>query len=81
MRNTEHIATYYYDNNASGQENYEIMAIYDSVDEYDRRKPSYYEIYDKSGSCLNEGYPLYSMPEYIKVYEQYLAVSPLPTRV
>lgn len=72
MSNTEHIATYYYDNNGAGQETYEIMAIYDSVDEYARRKPSYYEIYDKSGSCLNEGAPLYEMPQYTFLYERYL---------
>lgn len=70
---TEHIATYYYDSNAAGQETYEIMAVYDNILDYDQRKPSYYEIYDKGGSCLNELYPLYEMPDYIKIYDMYVA--------
>lgn len=69
---TEHIATYYYDSNATGEETYEIMAVYDNIQDYDERKPSYYEVYDKGGTCLNEGYPLYDMPDYMKVYEKYM---------
>jgi hypothetical protein len=70
--NNEHIATYYYDSNGDGEDTFEIMAVYDSLGDYEERKPSYYEIYDKSGSCLNEGAPLYEMPQYTFVYERYL---------
>lgn len=69
--NTEVVATYYYDH-SSNQYNslFEVVACYDSLDDYYNRRASFYDVFDKAGHCVNEGDPLYSFPtwDFIRVH-------------
>jgi hypothetical protein len=48
---------------------YNLWAVYDSMDDYDHRRVSFYDLYDEDGHCLNEGDPYYSFPSYDEVYD------------
>lgn len=69
--NNEIVATYYY-NHASNKQNsvFEVVACYDSWEDYDNRRVSFYDVFDKSGNCVNEGDPLYGFPtwDFIRVH-------------
>lgn len=69
--NNEVLATYYYDH-ASNKPNsvFEVVACYDSWEDYDNRNVSSYDIFDKTGFCVNEGDPFYSFPtwDFIRVH-------------
>jgi hypothetical protein len=64
--NNEIIATYYYDNVSA----FDAVACYDSWKDYDNRKVSFYDIFDKDGLCVNEGDPIYSLPtwDFVRVH-------------
>ena len=66
----ELMATYIFDPNVQYGV-YDIIACYDSMDAYDKRNVSFYDIYDKSGICVNEGDPFYDMPSWKDIYEYY----------
>ena len=69
----ELLATYYYDHNDIAEDIYtvfEVVAYYDSVEDYDSRTVSYYDVFDKAGNCMNEGEPLTAMPtwDFVRSY-------------
>jgi hypothetical protein len=66
----EHIATYIYDlNDPDGV--YEVYAIYDTLKDMDDRTPSFYDLFNKEGICVNEGNPYYNVPSWEYVYNKY----------
>jgi len=67
---TEWIAKYIYDSSISFGY-YNVYACYDSVEDYDQRKVSFYDIYDSEGNCMNEGDPFYSFPSWDEIYNIY----------
>lgn len=67
---TEQVATYIYDKNVPFG-TYNIFACYDSMEDYDNRKVSFYDIYEESGLCVNEGDPHYYFPTWDEVYRIY----------
>ena len=67
---TEQVASYIFDKNVS-YGIYNVFACYDSVEDYDNRKVSFYDVYDNSGLCVNEGEPFFDMPSWNLVYELY----------
>ena len=67
----EHVATYYYDSNDSGQQVFDIYACYDNMEQYDIRDVQFYDLYDKSGNCVNEGDPFYEFPTWQEVFNNY----------
>lgn len=71
----EHVATYYYDMRVSHGV-YDIYACYDSMEDYDKRKVSFYDVYDKDGVCVNEGDPYYSFPTWESIYRNYYSNLP-----
>ncbi|MFM9151721.1 MAG: hypothetical protein ACKOPU_05550 [Candidatus Planktophila sp.] len=66
---TEQVATYYYDMNAPYGV-YEIFAVYDTDKDFCERNVSYYEVYNKDGICMNEGYALHAFPafDFVKMH-------------
>jgi len=66
----ELVATYVYDKSVS-YGSYDIYACYDSIRDYDKRNVSFYDVYDYSGLCVNEGDPFYEMPTWKDIYEYY----------
>lgn len=69
--NNEVVATYYYDYVSNKPDSlFEVVACYDSWDGYDNASPSFYDVFDKSGNCVNEGNPLYSLPtwDFVRVH-------------
>ena len=51
---------------------YSIYACYDSWEDMDNRKVSFYDVYnDKTGECVNEGNPFYSMPTWNVIFHTY----------
>ena len=50
---------------------YTVVACYDSMKDYDDRKVAFYDIYDQSGLCVNEGDPFYEFPSWQQIYEFY----------
>lgn len=69
--NSEVVATYYYDHHTTHANSvFEVVACYDSWEDYDKRNVSFYDVYDKSGQCVNEGDPLYSFPtwDFVRTY-------------
>lgn len=70
--NTEIVAVYHYDHHTTKQDStFEIVACYDSWEDYDKRNVSYYDIYDKAGVCVNEGDPIYTFPTWDFVKQNY----------
>lgn len=67
---TEQVASYIYNKNVD-YGIYNIFAYYDSIEDFDNRKVSFYDIYDDSGLCVNEGEPFFDMPSWTLVYELY----------
>lgn len=39
-----------------------VYACYDTVADFDKRRVSFYDVYDRHGVCMNEGDPFYSFP-------------------
>jgi hypothetical protein len=66
----EIVATYVYDKSVSYGA-YDIYACYDSMKDYDNRNVAFYDIYDHSGLCVNEGDPFYEMPSWKDIYDYY----------
>ena len=66
----ELVAKYVYDNYV-GYGFYKVFACYDSMEDYDSRKVSFYDVYDSDGNCVNEGEPFYEMPSWKEIYEYY----------
>lgn len=63
----ERIATYIMDDTE-----YSVFACYDSSEDMDHRKVSFYDVYnDKTGDCLNEGDPWYVIPTWSQVFYKY----------
>lgn len=70
--NTEVVATYYYDHHTTKADSlFEIVACYDSWHDYDNRNVSHYDIFDKTGICVNEGDPMYDFPTWDFVNKYY----------
>jgi hypothetical protein len=67
---TESVASYIYEPNVD-YGIYNVFACYDSVEDYDKRNVSFYDIYDNSGLCVNEGEPFYEFPTWKQIYEFY----------
>lgn len=68
--NDEHIATYIYDDRLKyGM--YEVYAVYDSWQDRANRNVSWYDVYDKSGVCVNEGDPFYELPTWQTIFDTY----------
>lgn len=66
----ELVATYYYDPSVDYGK-YNVFACYDTMQDYDDRKVSFYDVYDGDGYCANEGDPFYTMPSWQEIYEFY----------
>jgi phage terminase large subunit len=67
----ELVASYYYDHHTTRPDSvFEVFACYDTWEDYDKNNVSFYDIYDKTGRCVNEGYPVYSFPtwEFVKTH-------------
>lgn len=41
-----------------------VYACYDDARAFDRRSPSFFDCFDGDGSCLNEGDPWYTLPDW-----------------
>ena len=67
---TEQVASYIYDKNIS-YGIYNVFACYNSLEDYDNRKVDFYDIYDNSGLCANEGEPFYEFPSWDEIYIDY----------
>lgn len=51
---------------------YDVYACYDSWSDMDTRNVSFYDVYNqKTGECVNEGYPLYTMPTWNEIFHTY----------
>jgi hypothetical protein len=70
MTTTEQIASYIYDPSVQ-YGTYNIFACYESLEDYDNRNVDFYDIYDESGLCVNEGDPFYDVPSWNDVYNHY----------
>lgn len=68
----EHIATYLYDSREKGEQVFDVYACYDNMEQYNIRDVQFYDVYDKSGVCVNEGDPFYEMPSWYQIYKFYL---------
>ena len=63
----ERVATYVMDDVS-----YDVFACYDSWDDMDTRNVSFYDVYNqKTGECVNEGYPWYVFPTWDEVFLNY----------
>ena len=67
---TEQIASYIYHPSVPYR-TYDVFACYESLEDYDNRKVSFYDIYDNSGLCVNEGEPFYEFPSWQQIYDYY----------
>lgn len=67
---TENVASYIYEPNVD-YGIYNVFACYDSMEDYDKRKVSFYDVYDNSGVCVNEGEPFYEFPSWQDIYDYY----------
>jgi hypothetical protein len=67
---TEQVASYIYDPSVPYGK-YNVFAYYESLEDYDNRNVDFYDIYDESGLCVNEGNPFYELPTWKEVYEHY----------
>ena len=67
---TEQVASYFYDKNSS-YGIYNVFAIYNSLADYDNRNVDFYDVYDDSGLCVNEGEPFYEFPTWQQIYDFY----------
>lgn len=65
--NNEHVASYYYDSNDAGEQVFDIYVCYDNV-----RDVQFYNVYNKSGDCINEEDPFYDFPSWNEIYDNYL---------
>lgn len=66
----EQVASYFYDKTVP-YGTYNVFACYDSLEDYSNRKVDFYDIYDESGLCVNEGEPYYTMPTWQEVFDHY----------
>ena len=66
----ELVAKYVYDSSVK-YGYYNVYACYDSIEDFDSRKVSFYDLYDCDGNCVNEGEPFYTFPSWQEVYEYY----------
>jgi hypothetical protein len=74
--NTEIVAVYHYDHHSlSANSLFEIVANYDSWEDYDKRNVSFYDVYDKNGFCVNEGDPFYELPSWETIRKFYYTES------
>lgn len=70
--NSEIVAIYHYDHHTNKPDStFEILACYDSWEDYDKRNVSHYDIYNKFGVCVNEGDPWYELPSWHNVAKYY----------
>lgn len=67
---TEQVASYIYDKSVQ-YGIYNVFACYNSIEDFDNRKVSFYDIYDDSGLCVNEGEPFFDMPSWALIYKIY----------
>jgi hypothetical protein len=70
---TKTVATYYYDTDLLDSKSvFEIVACYDSNENYYNDNISYYEILDKTGYCVNSNTPTYNFPtwEFVRSYSR-----------
>ena len=72
---TEQVASYIYDKNVS-YGIYNVFACYDSLEDYDIRKVSFYDVwraawYDSPPLCVNEGEPFYDFPSWQEIFDNY----------
>jgi len=66
----EFVAQYVYDQSISFGY-YNVYACYDSMEDFDKRNVSFYDVYDSEGNCMNEGDPFYSFPSWNEIYDFY----------
>lgn len=63
----ERVATYIMDD-----VQYSVYACYESLRDMDKRNVDFYDVYnDKTGECVNEGYPFYTFPTWQQVFDNY----------
>lgn len=63
----ERVATYVMDDVS-----YDVYACYDSLRDMDGRNVSFYDIYNaKTGECVNEFDPWYTMPTWNEIFHTY----------
>ena len=67
---TEQVASYIYDKSVP-YGIYNVFACYNSIEDYDNRKVDFYDVYDDSGLCVNEGEPFYEFPSWQDIYNYY----------
>ena len=67
---TEQVASYIYDKSVA-YGIYNVFACYDNMTDYDNRKVDFYDVYDDSGLCVNEGEPFYEFPSWQEIYNYY----------
>jgi hypothetical protein len=60
----EQVATYYY-----GKNRVSIFACYDSKQDFADGNVSFYDIYNETGTCLNEGDPYEDFPTHSEIGE------------
>lgn len=74
--NTEIVAVYHYDNNSTMPDSlFEVVASYDSWEDFDKRNASFYDVYNKAGICVNEGDPFYELPSWETIRKFYRSES------
>ena len=66
----ELVARYFYDPSVD-YGIYDVFACYNSMQDYDDRKVAFYDVYDSSGICQNEGDPFYTMPTWQDIFDYY----------
>lgn len=67
---TEQVASYIYDKTIP-YGTYNVFACYDSMQDYANRIVDFYDVYDESGLCVNEGEPFYDFPSWKEVFDHY----------
>ena len=67
---TEQVASYIYDKTIP-YGIYNVFACYNSIQDYDNRNVSFYDVYDESGLCVNEGESFYDFPSWQEVFDNY----------
>ena len=76
---SEQVASYIYDRTVT-YGIYNVFACYASIEDYDKRNVDFYDVYEDSGLCVNEGEPYYTMPTWEDVYQHYYLPSVLEAK-
>lgn len=67
---SEQVASYIYDKTVPYGV-YNVFACYDHIANYEQRKVDFYDVFDDSGLCVNEGEPYYTLPSWQEIFDHY----------